>query len=100
MVLFLVVRCESALPAAALESLLVRPSRRVLEAALAALFEVTFLGALACASALPAAVLDFVLVLLLVNVFDALDAAFLLVTLFLAICNYLYYEYVFTQFTQ
>ena len=38
--------CERALPAADFDFLLVLPSRRTLEATLAALFEVTFFGAL------------------------------------------------------
>ncbi len=73
--------CERALPAADFEVLLVRPSRRVLEAAFAAVDEVVFLGAFVCDSALPAAFFEVELVELLRSVFEALDAAFLLVTL-------------------
>lgn len=67
---------DSALPAADFELALVRPSRSTLDAALAAVEEVTFLGALVCESALPPAVLEVLLVLLLAIVFDAADAAF------------------------
>lgn len=48
-----------ALPAADFDDLLVLPSRRTVEAALAASGEVTFLGAFVCESALPAADFDF-----------------------------------------
>jgi hypothetical protein len=68
--------CANALPAAAFESLLVRPSRSTLEASFAAGAEVTFFGALVCESALPAAVFDLGAELVFVNVFDALVAAF------------------------
>jgi hypothetical protein len=73
--------CANALPAADLESLLVRPSLNTFDAAVAAFAEVTFSGALVCDSVLPAAVFDFWAVLVLVSVFDALDAALWLVTL-------------------
>jgi hypothetical protein len=53
-------RCDRALPAAALESALVRPSRRTCEAAFAAAAEVRSPGALLCVNALPAAFLEFV----------------------------------------
>jgi hypothetical protein len=72
--------CANALPAAAFESLLVRPSRNTLDAAVAAEAEVTFFGALVCDNALAATVLDFDAVLVLVIVFDALVATFELVT--------------------
>ena len=67
--------CESALPAAVFEVLLVRPSRSVFEAAEAALGDVTFLGAFRCDSALPPAVFDVFPVDLLRRVLDALVAA-------------------------
>jgi hypothetical protein len=67
--------CANALPAALFESLLVLPSLKVFDAAVAAFDDVTFAGALVCDSALPAAVFDFEAVLELVNVFDALEAA-------------------------
>jgi hypothetical protein len=60
--------------------LLLLPSLKTLEAAVAALAEVTFSGALVWDRALPAAVFDFGAVLLLVSVFDALEAALVLVT--------------------
>ena len=72
--------CANALPAADLEVLLVLPTRRVFEAAVAAGFDVCFLGAFLCESALPAADLDFDPVDLLFKVLEAADAAFLLVT--------------------
>lgn len=68
--------CAKALADAVFESLLVRPSRSTFEAAVAAVAEVTFLGAFVCDNALPAAVLDFGAVLAFVRVFDALEAAF------------------------
>ena len=73
------------LPAADFDFLLVLPSRRTLDAALAALFEVTFLGAFVWDRALPAEVLDFDPVDLLRSVLDALLAAFGLVTFDFAI---------------
>ena len=73
------------LPAADLDVLLVRPSFRTFEAALADFTDVDFLGTLVCDSALPAALFDFELVDLLAKVFDALEAAFLLVTFDFAI---------------
>lgn len=73
------------LPAADFDFLLVRPSRRTLDATLAALFEVTFFGALVWDRALPEAVLDLVQVFLLRRVFEALPAALGRVTLGLAI---------------
>jgi hypothetical protein len=77
--------CDRALPAADLDFLLVRESRRTLDATLAAGADVFFLGALRCVRALPAAVLDFLLVEPLVRVLDALVAARFLVTFGLAI---------------
>ncbi len=76
--------CDSALPAADFEALLVLPSLSVFDAAVAARAEVVFLGALVCASALAAAVFDALPVDLLVNVFDAFDAALDPVTLLCA----------------
>jgi len=70
-------RCERAEPAALFEALLVRPSRRVFEAAEAARGEVAFFGALRWDRALPAAVFDFFPVALPRRFFDAADAAFL-----------------------
>ncbi|EFK08793.1 conserved hypothetical protein [delta proteobacterium NaphS2] len=67
--------CESALPAPDFDCLLVLPSLRTFDAALAALSEVTLFGALVCERALPAAVLDLLPVFLLRRVFDALLAA-------------------------
>ena len=75
-------RWDKALPAAVLETLLVRPSRRTLDAVEAAFAEVVFLGALVWLRALPAAVFEPLPVDLLVMVFDALEAAFLPVTFF------------------
>lgn len=72
--------CDKAEPAADFEDLLVRPSRNVFEAALAALVLVCFFGALVWLKALPAAFLDDVPVLPERKVLDALLAAFLLVT--------------------
>jgi hypothetical protein len=77
---FLIVRlfdgfCERALPAADFDAALVRPSRSVLDAALPALAEVDFPGALTWDSALPAAVFDAAPVDLLPKVFEAWDAA-------------------------
>ena len=73
------------LPAADFDALLVLPSRKTFDAALAAFFEVTLLGAFVCDKALPAAVLDLRPVDLLLSVFDALLAAFGLVTFDFAI---------------
>lgn len=56
--------------------MLVRPSRRTIEAFVAACFEVTRFGDFVCESALPPADFDFAPVPLLVIVFEALDAAF------------------------
>ena len=67
--------CDSALPAADFDVLLVRLSFRVFDAALATLSDVCFFGAFRCDSALPAAVFDFDAVDLLFKVFDALLAA-------------------------
>lgn len=72
----LLARCDNALPAADFEALLVRPSLRVLDAAVAAPDPVCFFGALTCDNALPAAFLEWDPVEILVNVFDALLAAF------------------------
>jgi len=75
-------RWDNALPAADFEALLVRPSRRVLDAAEAAFAEVVFLGALVWLKALPDDVFELLPVDLLVRVFDALEAAFFPVTFF------------------
>ena len=72
--------CDNAEPAADFEVLLVRPSRSVFEAALAALSLVCFFGVLVWLKALPAAFWDEVPMLFELKVFDALLAAFLLVT--------------------
>jgi len=77
---FLLGFCASALPAADFDVLLVLPSLRVFEAAVAAFLDVCFFGDLVCDKALPAAALDFLPVDLLVKVFDALLAAFSPVT--------------------
>lgn len=78
-------RCESALPAADLDASLVFLFRNTEDAALAALEDVTFFGALVCDNALPAAVLDLGLVALFLSVDDAFLAALGLVTLDFAI---------------
>ena len=77
-------RWDRALPAADLDVLLVRRSRKVFDAADAAFPPVVFLGALRCESALPAALFDFMLVPFFCNVLEAEDAAFLPVTLLCA----------------
>ena len=77
--------CVSALPAADFDDLLVLRSRRVFDAALAALAEVCFFGALVCDNALPAAALDALLVEPLSSVLEALLATFLRVTFLLTI---------------
>lgn len=77
------------LPAADFDALLVRPSRRTDEAALAAFFDVTFFGAFVCDSALAEAVFDFELVLLLCRFFEALLATLELVVFLLAILSLL-----------
>lgn len=65
--------------------------RRVLDAAEAALDEVTLGGAFVCESADPAADLAVLLVAGFLNTFEAAEAAFLPVTsLFLVIANFLY----------
>jgi hypothetical protein len=74
----------SALPAADFESLEVRPSRSVFDAAFAAADDVVFSGALRWDSALPAADLEALPVEELDRVFDPLRAAGLEVTSFLA----------------
>lgn len=76
-------RCDRALPAAALESALVRPSRRTCEAAFAAAAEVRSPGALLCVNALPAAFLEFVPDDGLSNTFAADRAALRPVPLFI-----------------
>ena len=82
--------CDKALPAADLEVLLVRPSRRVVEAAEAAGLLVCLAGVLRWDIALPAADFEDLPVDLVVSVFDALLAAGLLVTfLFLAMIMFL-----------
>jgi len=65
--------------------LLVLPSLKTFDAALAAFFEVSLLGAFVWDKALPAADLDFRPVDLFRSVFDALLAAFGLVTFDFAI---------------
>jgi hypothetical protein len=77
--------CESALPAADFDALLVRPSLSVFDAAVAASLDVDFDGAFVCERALPAADFDFALVDLLERVSEALEAAVLPVTLLPAI---------------
>lgn len=79
--------CERALPAADFDFLLVLPSRRTLEAALAAFLEVTFFGALVWDRVLPEAVFDLLPVFLFRRVFEALLAALGRVTLDLAILS-------------
>ena len=74
-------RCDSALPAADFEALLVRPSRSVDDAFDAAFRDVSRSGVPVWESALPAAPLDLVEVEPLVSVFDAVVAAFLPVSL-------------------
>jgi len=88
--LFFLLDClwERALPAADFDFLLVLPSRRTLDAALAALFEVTLFGALVWDRALPEAVFDLVPVFLLRRVLEALLAALGRVTLNLAILSF------------
>jgi hypothetical protein len=69
--------CAKALPADDLDALLVRPSRRTFDAALAALSEVVFFGAFVCDSALPAADFDDLPVGVDFRVFEAdFDALF------------------------
>jgi len=75
-----VLRCASAEPAALFDALLVRPSRNTVDAAEAALAEVTLLGD-TCASALPALALEFLPVDVLVKTVEARVATFGLVTL-------------------
>ncbi len=70
------------LAAAVFEALLVRPSLKTFEAALAALGDVTSPGALLWVRALPAAVLDALLVDGLLRTLDAALAAFGLVPRF------------------
>jgi hypothetical protein len=79
--------CDSALPAADLDALLVRPSRSVFEAAEAALDDVVLLGAFDWESALPAALFDALPVAWFVSVLDALDAALPLVVLLCAMAG-------------
>lgn len=76
--------CVNALPAADLESLEVRPSRSVFEAAVAATGDVVFAGALRWESALPAALFEALAVAGFESVFEALRAAGFDVTSFLA----------------
>lgn len=77
--------CDKELPAADFDALLVRPSFKTDDAALAALGEVTFAGALVWESALPAAVFEVNPALPLRRVLEALLAAFGLVTFDFAI---------------
>ena len=83
--------CDNALPAADLDALPVRTSRRVFEAADAAFFLVCFAGAFVCDKALPAADFDAFPVDPDESVFDAFLATGLLVTLefFLAMSFFL-----------
>jgi hypothetical protein len=74
--------CDKALPAAALDDALVRPSLSTSEAAVAASGDVCFPSAFRWASALPAADFDVSLVDLLRRVLLALEAAFFPVTRF------------------
>lgn len=67
--------CESALPAAVFDAAEVRPSRRTLDAALAAAREVDSRGLCACVKALAAAVFDALPVLDEFNTFAAALAA-------------------------
>jgi hypothetical protein len=76
---------ERALPAPDFDVLLVLPSRKTLEAELAAFPDVTFFGALVWERALPEAVFDFFPVFLLLRVLEALLAALGRVTLDFAI---------------
>lgn len=73
-------RWASALPAADFAALLVFLLRSTEDAALAAFWDVTLLGALVCDRALPDAVLDLGLVDLFLSVEDAFRAALGLVT--------------------
>jgi len=73
--------CDKADPAADFEALLVRPSRNVFEAAVAALVPVCFFGALVWLKVLPAAFFDAVPVLFERSVLEALLAVLGLVTL-------------------
>ena len=66
--------CDKALPAADLDFLFVRPSRRTFDAALAAFVDVTFC-VLRCDSALPAADFEALPTPPEVRVFEAFDAA-------------------------
>jgi hypothetical protein len=68
-------RCDSALPAADFEALLVLLSLNTEEALLAAFCDVTFFGAFVCDKALPAAVLDLEPVDLFLSVDEARLAA-------------------------
>lgn len=68
--------CANALPAADLDRVDVRLSVSVLDAAVAALSLVTFLGALVCDKAEPEALFDFSLVESSRRVLEALEAAF------------------------
>lgn len=80
--------CESVLPAADFDFFEVLPSRKVLEAALAAFLPVCLFGVPVWDRALPDEVLDFDPVPLLVRFFDALEDAFLpVVLLFVAISD-------------
>ncbi len=76
------------LPAADFDALLVRPSRNVFDAALAAFADEVFFGALRCDKALPEDVFVDLAVLLLRSVFDADEPAFFPVT-FLPMINLL-----------
>ena len=78
----------SAEPAALLDTLLVRLSVSVFEAAVAAFFPVVSFADLCCVRALPAALLDRSPVLLERRTFDAEVAAFLLVCLDFAMAGF------------
>jgi hypothetical protein len=80
---------DRVLPAADFDALEVLPSLKVLDAALAALVEVCFLGAFVWDKALPEDAFEVLPVDLLLSVFDALDAAFLPVTFLLGIISIL-----------
>jgi hypothetical protein len=77
------------LPAPDFDALEVLPSLKVLDAALAALVEVCFLGAFLWDKALPEDAFVLRPVDLFLSVFDALDAAFLPVTFLLGIISIL-----------
>ena len=75
--------CDSVLPAAVFDALLVLPSRRVFEAAVAAPADVVFEGACRCDNALPEEDLVVLPVEPLRSVFNAAVPAFFPVTFFM-----------------